>query len=37
LPFEKFSIDLAARLQDGQPWPDHGFAAAGEVAITCRL
>ena len=34
---ENFSIDLAARLQDDQPRPDRGFAAAAEVALTCRL
>jgi len=34
---ENFSIDFAARLQDDQPRPDRGFAAAAEVALTCRL
>jgi hypothetical protein len=34
---EHFSIDFAARLQDDQPRPDRGFAAAAEVALTCRL
>jgi len=37
VPFKDFSVDMVARFQDDQPWPDHGFAAAGEVAITCRL
>lgn len=37
VPFGDFSIDLAARIEDDQPRPDHGFAAAGEVAVTRRL
>jgi hypothetical protein len=37
IPFDRLSIDLAARLQDDQPRPDRGFAGAGEIAITYRL
>jgi hypothetical protein len=36
-PYEQFSIDLVVRLQDDQPRPDSGFAAAGEVAFAYRL
>ncbi len=36
-PIEQLSIDLAVRLQDDRPWPDRGFAAAGEIALAYRL
>jgi hypothetical protein len=36
-PFDQLSVDLAVRLQDDQPRPDRGFAAAGEVALAYRL
>jgi Capsule assembly protein Wzi len=37
IPFARLSLDLAARLQSDQPRPDHGFAAAGELAFSYRL
>lgn len=37
LPFEALSIDFAVRLQNDQPRPDRGFAAAGEIALAYRL
>lgn len=36
-PLKKLSVELAVRLQDDQPRPDHGFAAAGELSINYRL
>jgi hypothetical protein len=36
-PFERFSIDLAVRLQDDQPRPDRGVAGSGEIALAFRL
>jgi hypothetical protein len=36
-PFEQLSLDLGVRLQDDQPRPDRGFAAAGEIALAYRL
>jgi hypothetical protein len=33
LPFHHWKLDLAGRLQDDQPRPDHGFKAAIEAAI----
>lgn len=36
-PFQKLSVDVAVRLQDDQPRPDRGFAAAGELAINYHL
>ncbi len=36
-PIAHFLLDIAVRLQDDQPRPDRGFAAAGELALTYRL
>jgi len=32
--FKNFKLDLAARVQDNQPFPKHGATGAGEAAIT---
>jgi hypothetical protein len=32
--FKNLKLDLAARVQDNQPFPDHGATGAGEAAIT---
>ena len=37
IPFQSLSIEVAARLQDDQPRPDHGFTAAGELSVKYRL
>jgi hypothetical protein len=37
IPFHALSVDLAVRLQDDQPRPDKGFAAASEIAFSYRL
>ncbi len=37
IPFEHFRFELAGRLQDDQPRPDHGFEAAAEASITFTL
>jgi hypothetical protein len=37
IPFEHADFDLAARIQDDQPRPDHGFAAAIESQLRIRL
>jgi Capsule assembly protein Wzi len=34
IPFRNMNIELAGRLQDDQPRPDHGFQASIEAAIT---
>jgi len=36
-PFRNLSVDIAARIQDDQPRPDHGYTAAGEIALTYRI
>jgi hypothetical protein len=33
LPWQTLTLDLAGRLQDDQPGPHSGFAAAVEVAL----
>ncbi len=37
LPFGRLSLDIAARVQDDQPRPDHGYTAAVEAQLTYRL
>lgn len=37
IPFDHFSFEVAARMQDDQPRPDHGYACAIEAQITYRL
>jgi hypothetical protein len=37
VPLKNWSVELAVRLQDDQPRPDKGFAAAGELSINYRL
>jgi len=37
VPLDDLSVDLAVRLEDDQPRPDRGFAAAGEIAFAYRL
>jgi hypothetical protein len=37
IPFHSLNIELAGRLQDDQPRPDHGFEASIEAALTYRL
>jgi hypothetical protein len=37
IPFHSFSADLAVRVQDDQPRPDHGFAAAAEIKLVYRV
>jgi len=37
VPFRNLSVEAAVRLQDDQPRPDKGFAAAGELSINYRL
>jgi hypothetical protein len=32
--FKNLKLDLAARIQDNQPFPDHGMTGAGEAAVT---
>ena len=34
IPWRSLEIDLAARVQDDQPRPDHGFTGAAELALT---
>jgi Capsule assembly protein Wzi len=36
-PLKNLSVEVAVRLQDDQPRPDRGFAAAGELSINYRL
>jgi hypothetical protein len=36
-PLKNLSVDVAVRIQDDQPRPDKGFAAAGELSINYRL
>ncbi len=36
-PFDRLSVDVAARIQDDQPRPDRGFVAVGELALSYRL
>jgi hypothetical protein len=36
-PLRNLTIDLAVRVQDDQPRPDHGFVAAGELALAFRM
>ena len=37
LPFQHFKLDLAARIQDDQPRPQHGMTGALEVALKVPL
>ena len=37
IPFSSASVGLAARLQDNQPRPKTGFAAAGELSLKLKL
>ena len=37
LPWQGWKIDLAGRLQDDQPYPHKGFAAAAEIALRAPL
>ncbi len=36
-PFRELQVELAGRLQDDQPRPEHGFQASVEAAITWHL
>jgi hypothetical protein len=37
MPLSWATIELAGRLQDDQPRPDHGFEASVEAALTFAL
>jgi hypothetical protein len=37
LPWQSLKLDLSGRIQDDQPWPHNGFAAAVEVALRAPL
>lgn len=37
VPLNRLSLDVALRLQDDQPRPQHGFAPAGELRLNYKL
>jgi hypothetical protein len=37
IPMDGLTLGLAARMQDDQPQPQHGFAAAGEMSLKVTL
>ncbi len=37
IPLHNLTVELAGRLQDDQPRPDHGFLAAAEISLSYRF